>query len=482
MKFNFFKNIRSQLTFYFVLIFGVMLCIFSVTLYTVVKREDRIEFDKAMVVVARSANDYLETQDYRPEKSNEFTNTFIPFSARLQQYIKVFDISGNLIFKLRDIDFKINQELFEKALDGNTAFENSEEKFKDEENEQHPLRVLYYPESHNSKKYVIVVAVSLSNLEKTLYKFRLMLYIAIPFTLILSGVFGWIFSKKVYAPVNQLIQKSNEITANNLGTKLPVADTGDEISELAVTLNTMMERLEKSFLILKQFTSDASHELRTPLTILKSEIEVALNKERSVSEYERVLKVNLEEVERLRKIVDGLLTLTHIESGKIEIGIERINLDELLIEAVSKIDYLAKKKNIKVILKFNELKDEEYKQLHILGDGSKLLNVFINLLDNAVKYTDPDGEIVCTENLSPSKSNVVITIQDNGVGIPNDILENVFIRFFRADISRSRMTNTGIGLGLAITKSVIEAHDGKIYVASILGKGTTFTIVLPVTE
>ncbi|MBK8551953.1 MAG: HAMP domain-containing protein [Ignavibacteria bacterium] len=474
-----FKTVRGQLSFYFVLVFGITLCIFSAVLYSVFARQNRAEFDKAMITFAKTISEEMQQGGFQSGTSKDITESFVPFSTPKQQYLEIRDELSQPVFKLREFDLPLNHDLFNESLNGNpifeTVYDDAENKFWD----SYGVRILLYPVSYKSEKNVIVIAVSLSNLESTLFKFRLILYIAIPLTLLLSSILGWVFSGKAYAPVSELIKNSNRITANNLDTRLPVSDSGDEISKLAATLNSMMERLQRSFLVLKQFTSDASHELRTPLTILKGEIEVALNKERTAEEYERILKDNLDEVERLQMIVDGLLTLSRLESGKKPQYSERVNLDELLIEAVSKISYMAGMKNIKIILKFNEENNDEYKQLFVRGDLSMLLNVFMNLLENAVKYSNPDSEIICSEIFIPSENTIHISIQDNGIGISPEDLDKVFDRFYRADHSRTRDGRHGIGLGLSIAKSVIEAHNGNVSVKSNPGSGTVFTVILP---
>ncbi len=476
------KTIRGQLTIYFVLVFGVMLCVFSIILYNVFGNQNRDDLDKSMELLAGAINDEMQSDSIKPLILHEANEIFIPFTPSGQLFVELLDASGNVVLKspqFKDQDLNLERQWLETALNGNHIFKTITRDITNNTGDSYGTRILLYQASYDLNKFIIVIGVPLSNLEGALFKFRLLLFITVPLTLLLSSVLGWIFSKKAYAPVNDIINKSNSITANNLDTRLPVSESGDEISKLSETLNNMMERLQKSFAVLKQFTSDASHELRTPLTILKGEIEVALNKERQVCEYEAILKNNLEEVERLQKIADGLLTLSQLESGKTPEYHETINLNELLTDAVTKINNLAVKKNIKVVLMFSETKDNNYKQILVNGEYSKLLNVFINLLDNSIKYSMPDREIICTEDLNSAEKTVSVSIKDNGYGIPPEKLENIFDRFYRADLSRARDDRNSIGLGLSIVKSVIEAHNGKITVTSIPGEGTTFTVILP---
>lgn len=443
--------------------------------------QSRNQVDKAIIILAGSIKEEVTNEGIQQDLFDEFQETYVPFSNPKQQFIELIDDSGNTILKSKsgfnNIHF-LEKEWIETALKGKQFFLNTEASAKDQELSQSEFRILFYPISYDSKTFVIIIGIPLTNLESILSKFRIILLISIPIFLILSTVFGWILSKRAYAPVNELIKNAETITASNLENRLPVNDSGDEISELTKTLNGMIARLQNSFETLKQFTSDASHELRTPLTILKGEIEVALKKPRSAAEYESTLKNSLEETERLQKIVDGLLTLSQVESGKLITEKEKINLKEILTEAVSKTNILAKKKNINIILNLDD-SFINFNQIIITGDRNLLLNVFINLLDNSIKYSPAHSDIVCSEKIDGENKMILISIKDFGMGISSKSLENIFDRFTRADLSRTREINTGVGLGLAIAKAVIESHNGKISVSSIPGEGSTFTVALP---
>lgn len=475
------KTIRGQLTFYFMLILAFILCIFSIVLYNIFASQSRNELDKAIVILAGSIKEEVTNEGIQPDLLDEFREAYVPFSNPKQQFIEILDNSGNSILKSQSESNNIlyvEKEWIQESLKGKQFFKNTVVSIKDQEFSPSEFRILMFPMSYDSKTFVIIIGIPLSNLESTLSMFRIILLISIPIFLILSTVFGWILSKRAYAPVKELIKNAETITANNLEKRLTVNDSGDEISELTKTLNGMIARLQNSFQTLKQFTSDASHELRTPLTILKGEIEVALQKPRSAAEYESALKNSLEETDRLQKIVDGLLTLSQVESGKVSIMKEEINLKEILTEAISKINILAKKKNINIILNL----DDSYtnsNQIIIGGDRNLLLNVFINLLDNSIKYSPSESDIICSEKIDMENKKIFISIKDFGMGISSKSLENIFDRFTRADLSRTRDVNAGVGLGLAIAKAVIESHDGKISLSSIPGEGSTFTVALP---
>jgi signal transduction histidine kinase len=244
----------------------------------------------------------------------------------------------------------------------------------------------------------------------------------------------------------------------------------------------MISRLDKSFNQIKQFSTDASHELKTPLTILRGEVEVALRKERDSSEYEQVLRSNLEEINRMSRIVEDLLLLTRTDMGEIPLNRDNVNLTKILGEVVDQLSILARAKNLEMVTSNH---DED---VHIFADALRLRQLFLNLIENSIKYTEPGGWIriilerdhkqpICTEGMEQSAS-VRIVVMDNGIGIAKEDQERVFDRFFRVDKARSR-DQGGSGLGLSICKWIVEAHQGQISVESDLGKGSRFVVTLP---
>lgn len=475
-------NIRSKLTLAFVAIFGATLIVFSLILYGVFANQTRNDLDKILTVLASSVSETIKRTGVKQSLLNEIQEMNIPFTYASNEYVEVFDISGKIMLKsdqLENDSFPISKDVIDDVLKGKNTFKTSLEASKDNLWDEKGIRLVYYPAVHKNQKYVVAVAASLSNLENQLGNLRLIFYISIPLTLLFSTAIGWLFSKRAYTPVKQLITTAESITAQNLSSRLPENKSGDEIAQLAATLNNMIERLENSFNIQKQFTSDASHELKTPLTILRGEIEVALQKERTTEEYRMIVKNGLEEVIRLQNIVEGLLLLSKLETDKLQPLKDRINLNETVTDAVSKVNILANKKNIKVILKLDENGDNGFNGIYVKGDQKKLTNVFLNLLDNALKYSNENSEIFCTVKRIPGDSKVNITISDRGIGIPESELNRIFERFYRVDTSRTRDDSFSLGLGLSIARAVIESHGGNIKVQSKVGQGSSFRINLP---
>lgn len=448
-------------------------------LYNIFAKQSRDDFDIVMNVLASSISETIRENGINQDILNEVKEFNNPGLSAFYGYTQVMNSAESVVMQsgqLKDKQLPLGRYYILSALNGSrevtTVFNEDPSGLWDDKG----ARILYVPAVHHQHKYVVILIAPLSSVETSLSNLRLIIFTAIPFTLLLASVVGWLFSKRAYAPVNELVIKTNTITAEKLHSRLRVSDADDEISHLAETLNDMIERLEQSFNTLKQFTSDASHELRTPLTIIRGEIEVALKKQREVIEYESILKNNLEEVKRLQNIVEGLLTLSQYENNRVAIHEEIMNLNDVVIESLTKSRVFAEKKGIKLILK---LEEENPGAILIKGDSTKLLNVFLNIFDNAVKYSDENSEIYCYTGRTKKAEFAFVTIKDEGIGIPEDALKNIFERFYREDSSRTRGESYSLGLGLSIVKAVVEAHNGRIEVKSEDKKGSAFTVFLP---
>jgi heavy metal sensor kinase len=272
------------------------------------------------------------------------------------------------------------------------------------------------------------------------------------------------------APLDQLERLSREITAEHLNRRLPVVNAGDELGRLAITINGMINRLERSFAEIRRFTADASHELRTPLTAIRTETEVALSKPMSSAECQQLLGSVLEECERLTLLTDQLLALSREDAGTGKQVREVVDLAAVVHRTVETMRPLAEAKGIQLSVGARSVP-------YVRGDEGRLRQVFYNLLDNAIKYTPEGGIIEVT--LDQSDAVAKVTLHDTGIGIPPEHLPHVFERFYRVDKARSRAEG-GTGLGLSIAQSIAAAHGGRIELASTPGQGTTCTVSLPV--
>jgi len=282
------------------------------------------------------------------------------------------------------------------------------------------------------------------------------------------GISWWLASRAL-RPVSEISAAATRISAGNLSERINVANTDNELGQLANTLNSTFARLEGAFAQQKQFTADASHELRTPLAVLISESQTTLARERTAAEYRSTVEGCLATAQQMRQLTESLLQLARLDAGREDLRREKFDLAASVRKCVARVHPLAKDKGIttQTTLGASEC----------VGDADRLAQVVTNLLTNAIQYNRPGGEV--RVNLETREGVVVLTVADNGPGIHAQDMPRVFERFFRADKARS---TGGNGLGLAISKAIVEAHGGTIDAASADGSGATFIVRLPILQ
>jgi signal transduction histidine kinase len=266
--------------------------------------------------------------------------------------------------------------------------------------------------------------------------------------------------------VDEIVQSAETITARNLSGRLPVPRTGDEVERLSLALNRMILRLDESFQQASRFSGDASHELRTPLTIMRGEIEALLREEGFSPAQKNQLSDVLEETERLTQIVQGLLVMSRLEGGESQLNKIKLNLGALALATAEQIEPLAAEEKIVFACNIDE-------EVMIEADEMRLQQVIVNLLDNAIKYTSTQGRIHIAVRKEADRA--ILEIRDNGLGISAEALPHVFERFYRSP-QTSAAAIEGTGLGLAMVKTIVEAHGGKVLVESQEGEGTSIRV------
>lgn len=301
--------------------------------------------------------------------------------------------------------------------------------------------------------------------------FRIVLWCGVPAGLLALGG-GWWLMRKALTPVTALTQAAERINDRNLSERLPRAGNGDELDRLTEVFNAMTARLDGSFQRIREFTLHASHELKTPLTVMHGELETALqDPSLTVAQRERSLS-QLDEVQRLTKIVDGLTLLTKADAGQIKLKSEFVRLDELVQDNFADARILAEPNGVEVELTACE-------PVTVPGDRHRLRQLLLNLADNAVKYNQPRGWITMALRRVSESAEFVIT--NTGPGIPPELVPRAFERFFRGDASHSNAVE-GCGLGLSIAQWIVSAHNGSIQIASVPSKPTTITVRLPLSK
>jgi len=368
---------------------------------------------------------------------------------------------------LGELRFPLNRKALRQLSQGETHFET----FTSEAGERY--RVMTRP-LYNNDRLVDVLQVG-ENLEANDTALAQLLWARIIYTplliLLLSGC-GWFLAGRALAPLRRITDDIRKITAENLNHRLPVDKKKNELTDLTISFNETLERLANSFSRIKQFTGDASHELRTPLAILKGETEVSLRWAKGEEELRQTLASNLEEIERMERITEGLLHLAKSESGEFRLNLSVFSLNDLLQDLYIHSKTLGEPKKIATILQMQV--DHE---VFIRADQMHLHRALLNLVTNAIKYTPERGQVTLILALS-DEHEARIHVRDTGMGIPSEHLPHIFERFYRVDEARNRNIG-GTGLGLSIVKAIIDAHQGRVRVLSTPGQGSEFIVYLP---
>jgi heavy metal sensor kinase len=326
--------------------------------------------------------------------------------------------------------------------------------------------------SSGNPDYRVEFGELLDPVETMLNHLFLQLALGLPLAVIIITGGGYLLVRRALMPVEQITHAAEHITQHNLSERLPVAQTGDELERLSVSLNRMITRLDDAFQNSKRFVADASHDLRTPLTILRGELEHFADDARLDSEMRERVASLLEEVAHLGKIVEQLFTLSRLDAGEAQTEWTRFDLSELAKTTAEQMNLLAEDKGISISCNAGQ-------PLPVQGNRVRLKQVVVNLLDNAIKYTPEKGAIQL--RVLASNGHTVLEVQDNGIGIPPDALPHIFERFYRVDPARSADSESA-GLGLSIVKSICLAHRAEVEAQSTFGSGSCFRVKLPMTK
>jgi len=333
-----------------------------------------------------------------------------------------------------------------------------------------PLRIVSANFGVPGNTYTVQLAAPLAQVFEVLQQLQWLLVLSIPAVLVLASLGGYWMSRRALAPVDTMISTARSISEHSLSRRLAILKTGDELERLAETFNQMMDRLERAFKRMTQFTADASHELRTPTALIRTTAELSLRRDRGKAEYREALVQILEEAERTGLLIDNLMTLARMDSGAEAVSFSMVDIASILGEASIASQPLALSKQIQLV---REISD---RPILVDGDAHALRRLFLILIDNAVKYTPTGGRVFIGLNTNGNAA-VVAKVQDTGIGISQEDLPVIFERFYRADKARSR--ESGAGLGLSIARWIAEAHHAQILVESVVGQGSTFEVRFP---
>jgi heavy metal sensor kinase len=487
-----FKSLRLRFFFWYTLILAVTFSVFAVALYFNVSTTLKDQMDDLLLTkaegIARSINTYWETEKMDALKHGARKNVFSKINnanflkiARrwveertndpdlMNIIVQIYKPDGELIaFSLNALT---HLNISKNSLHGLATNRTVYEDYQVTQGEEKPLglRILEIPVFEEGKMaYIVQVGGPLTSIWETLKGLKFILFLLLPITVVLTSVLAGEFLASItLKPLKNMIATARQITAENMSLRIAPPETQDEIRELAETFNEMLEKIQQVFISQKQFIQDISHELRTPLTIMRGELEVALKRQRSVEEYSSILQSSLEETAKIGQLLENLLALARLDSSSVSLASDKADISAIMRDILDDMEILAHQKGIEI-----DFVSQEGIILPI--DKDQIMRAFINILENAIKYTPEKGRVsveVIREN-----AYAIITISDTGIGIPEQDLPHIFDRFYQVDSSRS---SAGFGLGLSIALSIIEAHGGSITVESTPKQGTTFLISLP---
>lgn len=317
----------------------------------------------------------------------------------------------------------------------------------------------------STAEWRVLALLNIDHHDHFMHYFLQILWVSLLLAVLLLTGLGWVVIRRALRPLNRMTELASKVSSEHLGERLMLQNLPNELRELAGVFNAMLDRLESSFKRLSQFSADIAHELRTPVNTLLTQSQVALSKARSVEEYQDLLASNIEEFESLARMISDMLFLAKADKGTLIPLTERVQLAK---EAQRVIEY------------YQLLASEQHIQIHLSGEadvrGDRVMlgRALANLISNAVRYADPGSTIEVA--LIKKNSHVMVEVTNDGVEIPLEHRPHLFDRFYRVESARSN--DGGVGLGLAITRSIIEAHGGEIELASERRK-TCFRISLP---
>ena len=463
------RSIRFRLTIWYAGLLAGMLVLFGVSVYLGLSHYLEWTLKETLSQQAKQIGESwlgevgVSGESYVAEEINEHLSPKVN-----NRFVRITRVDGSMMY--------LSDEPENKRFDPSRVLPLKAQTDQESLREEHligdsGLMIFAMPfTAKDGARYVIEVGASNQEVERVLHGLLLAIAIGLPVIVIVAIAGGYLLMRRALRPVDEITQSAERITSRNLGERLPVAQTGDELERLSVGLNRMIARLDESFQHIHRFSADASHELRTPLTILRGELEAAAQQPQVTPELRETLGSALEETERLSGIVESLMAIARLDAGEARVELVHFDLAELTSSTTEQMRLLAEDKNVGLLC-------EAEQTVRVEGDRARLKQVIVNLVDNAIKYTHSGGLVGV--KVFTSNGHAVIEVNDNGVGIPPEAAPHIFERFYRVDKARSRQMG-GAGLGLSITKAIVTAHGGQVRVESVEGKGSRFLIELPV--
>ena len=460
-------TLRTRLAAIAAVVFGLLLAALSIASYQVLKRWLDADATERLVQVTDGLHGYLrvggDTASVEFDASDSDQAAFVHEATR---YYRVYDLgTGRLL--ATSSGFAANRPRADRRTGSSIVRppRNPRRRVR-----QRPTADLQQrPDGARPRGVLLQVGASLAPTDAALVRVRDVMLWAVPGTLLAAVLAAWWLSGFALLPLTQMAAAAREIDVTTLDRRVPVRGTADELDRVARAFNETLDRLERAVGEMRQFSAALAHELRTPLAALRGEIELALRAPDTNDPQQRAFASQIEEIDRLTRLIDHILTLARAESGQIPITFARVDLGALAASLVDQLGPVAQARSI-------ALRCERAAGVVVDGDAGWLSRLLLNLLGNALKFTHEHGRVLV--RVSRQGGSARIDVQDTGIGLSTEDARQVFGRFFRADRSRSSNPD-GAGLGLTLVQWIGERHQGAVAVESRLGEGSTFTVTLP---
>ena len=320
-----------------------------------------------------------------------------------------------------------------------------------------------------SEAYLVQIGEPLTSIDRALVGFDRLLWLRILVGLAIAALLGRWLAGRALSPLSRLAAATHHIGIRTLSERLEVRGAGDELDQVATAFNQTLARLESSVGEMRQFSAALAHELRTPIAILRGEAELELSHPLPADARQERLASQIEEYDRLARLINQILTLARAEAGQITLSFAPVALGPMAASVTEQIEPVASARGVVLVA-------DSTNGIFVQGDANWLERLLLILLDNAIKFTPEDGRV--TVGVSSGSGRALLTVTDTGIGIPADAMPHLFERFYRIDSPASGQTS-GAGLGLALAQWIVERHEGRIDVTSVVGAGTTFTVSIP---
>lgn len=452
-------QIRTRLTILFTVIVAALLALFASVIYFSTAKTREEEYYKRLLQQATIKSNLLFNSNIQPSVLQLIYRN-AP-NILYQEEVAIYDSSFRLLYHdAVDVDkVKETHNMIDSILNlGEIRYQ------------QNKMQVVGFTYQHNNRKYAITAAAVDAYGFSKLVQLRNTLVILFIISILLIYLAGRFLSSQSLKPVASLIDKVKHITAAKLDIRVNEGNRKDEIAALAITFNQMLDRLEASFDAQKAFVSNISHELRTPLTAMLTELQLTATKLRTQLEYQEAIRRVTDDTKKLVRLSNSLLDFAKASYDPQEITFKEVRLDEVLLDA--RTDVLRSQPDNKVAINFDNVSNSDGDFLNINANAYLLKVAFINLMENACKYSENKS---CTVTIRQEQNEIELKFTDKGIGISKDELEQIFKPFYRGE---NKKFADGNGIGLTLTQKIIHLHKGNISVQSEPGMGSTFIIRL----